>query len=453
MILSRMARRRAKVWALSTVGATALASVSVTTTQAQDVEPATIDSVVVTGTRITRDGYEAPTPVSVLGADELNALNTVNVADAVNVLPAFSNSVSPRSANGNLSTGATGVSQLNLRGMGTNRTLVLLDGKRYINAALTSGNSAPDINSFPNALIERVDVVTGGASAAYGSDALSGVVNFVIDHDFTGFKGEVQTGMTKYEDDKSISAQLSYGTPFADGRGHLLMSGEYTKSEGIEGTNDRPWARLPAAVILNPAYAAGNGQPRYVVRRDVGLSAGTPGGIITTGPLRGTYFGPNGEINRNFNFGTNVGNNFQEGGDWQYSRIENGLDISGEVERAIGYVRTSYDLTDNVSAYLEGQYSDTSTTNVANPNRRLGNNTVSINNAFLPASLRQEMINAGVNPATGTFTMGSTNADMGRLVGDYSRSLYRIAGGLDGSFGALGTDWTWNTYVQHSETD
>lgn len=453
MILSRKAHRRAKVWSLSTVRATTLACVCFTTTQAQDVEPATIDSVVVTGTRITRDGYEAPTPVSVLGADELNALNTVNVADAVNVLPAFSNSVSPRSANGNLSTGATGVSQLNLRGMGTNRTLVLLDGKRYINAALTSGNSAPDINSFPNALIERVDVVTGGASAAYGSDALSGVVNFVIDHDFTGFKGEVQTGMTKYEDDKSLSAQLSYGTPFADGRGHLLMSGEYTKSEGIEGTHDRPWARYPAAVINNPAYAPGNGAPRYVVRRDVGLAAGTPGGIITTGPLRGTYFGPNGQINRNFNFGTNVGNNFQEGGDWEYSRIENGIDISGEVERAIGYLRGSFDLTDHVSAYLEGQYSDTSTRNVANPNRRLGNNTISINNAFLPAALRQEMIDAGVNPTTGTFTMGTTNADMGRLVGDYSRSLYRIAGGLDGSFAAFGTDWTWDTYIQHSETD
>ncbi len=227
------------------IGATALATVAVTNIQAQETESATIDQIVVTGSRITRDGYEAPTPVSVLGAEELNALNTVNVADAVNVLPAFSNSASPRSANGNLSTGATGVSQLNLRGMGTNRTLVLLDGKRYINAALTSGNSAPDINSFPNALIERVDVVTGGASAAYGSDALSGVVNFVIDHDFTGFKGEVQTGMTKYEDDKSISAQLSYGTPFADGRGHFLASGEYTQSDGIDGTNDRPWANCP----------------------------------------------------------------------------------------------------------------------------------------------------------------------------------------------------------------
>jgi iron complex outermembrane receptor protein len=453
MLLSRTARRRAKVWALSTASATALATVAITNVRAQEAESQTLDQVVVTGSRIVRDGYEAPTPVSVLGADELNALNTVNVADAVNVLPAFSGSASPRSANGNLSTGATGVSQLNLRSMGTNRTLVLLDGKRYINAALTSGNSAPDINSFPNALIERVDVVTGGASAAYGSDALSGVVNFVIDHDFTGFKGELQTGMTKYEDDKSISAQLSYGTPFADGRGHFLVSGEHTKSEGIDGTNDRPWARLPAAVILNPAYTATNGAPRYVVRRDVGLSAGTPGGIITTGPLRGTYFGPNGDINRGFNFGTNVGNNFQEGGDWEYSRIENGLDIAGSVKRTIGYLRTSYDLTDNVNAYIEGQYSDTSTTNVANPNRRLGNNTVRIDNAFLPASLRQEMINAGVNPATGTFTMGSTNADMGRLVGDYGRSVARVAAGVDGGFGALGTDWTWNGYVQHSETD
>ncbi|HEY6640894.1 TonB-dependent receptor plug domain-containing protein [Povalibacter sp.] len=448
MALSRKARRRAQAWAMSTVSITALAAVAVTT-QAQDSGSSTLGEVVVTGSRITRDGYEAPTPVSVLGADELNALNTVNVADAVNVLPAFSGSETPRSNNGNLSTGATGVSQLNLRSMGTNRTLVLLDGRRYINAALTSGNSAPDINSFPNALIERVDVVTGGASAAYGSDALSGVVNFVLDKDFTGLKGEVQSGMTKYSDDKSISGQLSYGTPFADGRGHLIVSGEYTRSDGIEGTNDRPWARLPAAVILNPAYAVGNGQPRYVVRRDLGLSAGTPGGIITSGALRGTYFDQGGEIRTGYDFGTNVGNNFQQGGDWRYSRIEDGIDIAGSVKRSVGYLRTSYELTDNVSAYVDAQYSATGTTNFASSNRRLGNNTVRIDNAFLPQAVREELQAAGET----TFRMGSTNADMGRFYGDYSRSLYRVAGGLDGSFGALGTDWAWDAYVQHSETD
>jgi len=453
MTLSSMARRRAKILALSTVSATALATVAATNTQAQDAASPTLSEVVVTGSRITRNGYEAPTPVSVLGADELNALNTVNVADAVNTLPAFSGSATPRSSNGNLSTGATGVSQLNLRGMGTNRTLVLLDGKRYINAALTSGNSAPDINSFPNALIERVDVVTGGASAAYGSDALSGVVNFVIDHDFTGFKGELQSGMTEYHDDKSISGQLTYGTPFAGGRGHLLVSGEYTHSDGIDGTEGRPWARYPAAMILNPAYGTGAGQstsvPKYMVRRDVGLSAGTPGGIITTGALRGTYFGPNGSVLSGYDFGTSVGNNFQEGGDWQYSRIENGIDIAGSVDRKVGYLRTSYDLTDNVTAYVEGQYSATRTTNTANPNRRLGNNTISIENAFLPQSLREQLEAAGET----TFKMGTTNADMGRFRGDYHRSLYRVAGGLDGDFDAFGTDWKWDVYVQHSETE
>jgi outer membrane receptor protein involved in Fe transport len=447
-----MARRRARVLALSTVSATALATVAVTNVQAQEAGAAPINEVVVTGSRITRDGYEAPTPVSVLGADELDALNTVNVADAVNVLPAFSSSVSPRSQNGNLSSGATGVSQLNLRGMGTNRTLVLLDGHRYINAAITSGNSAPDINTFPNALIQRVDVVTGGASAAYGSDALSGVVNFVIDHDYTGFKGEVQVGETKYHDDKSLSAQLTYGTPFADGRGHLLLSGEHTHSDGIDGTEGRPWARLPAAVVVNPNYGTGAGQstsvPRYMVRRDVGLVAGTPGGIITSGSLRGTYFGPNGQILSGYDFGTNVGNNFQEGGDWQYSRIENGIDIAGSVDRNVAYLRTSYDLSDNVNAYVEGQYSETRTTNTANPNRRLGNNTISIDNAYLPESLRQQLLAAGET----SFKMGSTNADMGRFRGDYHRSLYRVAAGLDGNFGAFGTDWKWDGYVQHSET-
>ncbi|MCC6914641.1 MAG: TonB-dependent receptor plug domain-containing protein, partial [Rhodospirillaceae bacterium] len=174
MIRIASSRGRVKSWTLSTVSAVALAAVSVSVAQAQTPAPApaSIDEIVVTGSRIVRDGYEAPTPVSVLGVEELDSMNAVNIADAVNILPGFSGSVNPRSSNGNLSSGATGVSQLNLRGMGTNRTLILLDGQRYINSAITAGGSAPDINSFPNALIERVDVVTGGASAAYGSDAL-----------------------------------------------------------------------------------------------------------------------------------------------------------------------------------------------------------------------------------------------------------------------------------------
>ncbi|MGE3333567.1 MAG: TonB-dependent receptor [Rhodospirillaceae bacterium] len=444
--------RRAKVWAFSTVSAVAIAAGAITEARAQAAPPASLDEIVVTGSRIVRDGYEAPTPVSVLGAEELDSLNAVNIADAVNILPGFSGSVNPRSSNGNLSSGATGVSQLNLRGMGTNRTLILLDGQRYINSAITSGGSAPDINSFPNALIERVDVVTGGASAAYGSDALSGVVNFVLDRDFTGIKGEFQAGMTKYRDDKNYSGQLTYGTPFANGRGHLLASVEHSHNDGVSGTGGRPWAELPAAVMVNPAYGTTAGKttsvPQYLVARNVGLSAGTPGGIITTSPLRGIYFGPAGTVQCCFDFGVNVGNNLAQGGDWEYSRIENGIDIAGMINRYVAYVRTSYDVSDNVTAFVDAQWSNSHTVNTANPNRRLGNMVIQIDNAFIPDSVRAQALALGLT----RFNMGSTNVDMMRFRGDYRRTVRRVSGGLDGAFEAADTEWTWNAYIQHSQT-
>jgi outer membrane receptor protein involved in Fe transport len=483
MILSSTARRRANVLARSTVSAAVIAALAAASAQAQEAasvaqaqpgaqtqhteasspsestaaETSTPESpsgeVVVTGTRIVRDGYQAPTPVSVLGADELNALNPVNVADAVNTLPAFSNSVTGRSQNGNLSSGSAGVNQLNLRGLGISRTLVLLDGHRVINASGTAGNSAPDVNTFPTALVKRVDVVTGGASAAYGSDALSGVVNFVLDHEFTGLKGQVQAGETKYSDDKNIDAQLTWGVPFAGGRGHLLLSGEYSRNAGISGADGRPWAATPSAVILNPAYGTGAGKstsvPQYVIAHNTGLAAGMPGGIITSGVLKGTYFGPNGSILNGFNFGTPVGNSLQEGGDYQLSRIDNGIDLDGMIDRTVTYLRTSFDFTDNVTGYVEGQFAGTHTEDTAAPNRRLGNLTISVNNAYLPASLQQQLVAAGQT----SFVMGTTNADMGRFLGDYRRNLYRGTAGLDGKFDAFGTNWKWDAYAQHSENN
>lgn len=461
MILLSVARRRAKNSGWSMVGVTAVAAVAVSSAQAQaPAEPeaqtqasetSTPSEIVVTGSRIIRNGYEAPTPVSVLGVDELNALNQPNIANAVTVLPEFSGSANTTSANGNLSSGATGASQLNLRGLGTERTLVLLDGKRYINADTTPGSSAPDINSFPTALIKRVDVVTGGASAAYGSDALAGVVNFVMDHDFTGLKGQIQGGETTYGDDENIDAQLTYGVAFAGGRGHFIVSGEYYRDGGIRGSGGRPWNAYPSAVIVNPAYGTGAGQttkvPQYIDSRDVGPASATPGGLITSGALQGTYFGPNGTILNGYNFGTPVGNDLQEGGDWRTSRIDDGIDIDDVVDRDIAYLRTSYDFTDNITGYIEGQYSYTRTTNTASPNREYGTLDISADNAFLPASLRQQLLASGQS----SFVMGSTNADMGRFLGDYRRTVSRITGGLDGKFDVFGTNWKWDGYIQEME--
>lgn len=137
--------------------------------------------VVVTGSRIVRNGNSAPTPVTVLSAADIAQRSPSNVADYVNQLPAMGQGNTPRSTT--VYANATGgANQLNARGLGVTRTLVLLDGRRVVGSGVSP---AVDVNMLPQNLIQRVDVVTGGASAAYGSDAVAGVVNFILDTKFT----------------------------------------------------------------------------------------------------------------------------------------------------------------------------------------------------------------------------------------------------------------------------
>jgi iron complex outermembrane receptor protein len=155
-----------------------------------------------------------------------------------------------------VSSGTGGVNQLNLRALGAVRTLVLLDGKRVVGATLAgfeNNGSVPDINGFPGGLVSRVDVVTGGASAVYGSDALAGVVNFVLDREYTGIKGEVSGGISTYGDNKDYKVSVSAGTPFASGRGHFLFFGEHTYTPGVVGS-ERPYNEISKAIFSNPAW-------------------------------------------------------------------------------------------------------------------------------------------------------------------------------------------------------
>ncbi|NOW44963.1 outer membrane receptor protein involved in Fe transport [Novosphingobium sp. SG751A] len=199
MTTSAMSKRRPPFMQAASVAALLIPLIAPTKAMAQTASTETPSSsssdaptgqdIVVTGSRIIRDGFKSPTPVSVLSGEALKAIAPTNIADAINRLPALSDSVTPRTSATSVTSGAIGVNQLNLRGLGSARTLVLLDGKRMVNAFATRNFSAPDVNTIPNALISRVDVVTGGASAAYGSDALAGVVNFVVDHKSTGIRG------------------------------------------------------------------------------------------------------------------------------------------------------------------------------------------------------------------------------------------------------------------------
>jgi len=253
-------------------------------------DSAASDDIVVTASRLSRSGYTAPTPTTVIGQEFIEARAITNVGDALNRVPAFRAAVSPNA--GGL--GNSGAFLADLRGLGPTRTLVLLDRARLpqtVVPGLASSAGTTDLNVIPTVLIKNSDVVTGGASAAYGSDAVAGVINFQIDDRFTGIKGSAQYGETRYHDAKTKFATLAAGAGFADGRGHLVVGFEYNDDGGTGVYNTkRGWGRQAwnTAVITNrPA-----GTPANVIGANGNYyGAASSGGVIqTAGALQGLAF-------------------------------------------------------------------------------------------------------------------------------------------------------------------
>lgn len=422
--------------------------------------------VVVTGSRIVRDGYNAPTPVSVVSAEELKAEAPANITDFVNTLPAVRNSGTSASSNGSLSNGAAGINSVNLRALGAARTLVLFDGQRSV-ASTTTGQV--DVNTFPQALIERVEVVTGGASSAYGSDAVSGVVNFILDRDFTGFKAEYEYGVTTYDDGPNHKVSFTGGTPFAEGKGHILLSGEYFSQKGIQSI-DRDWNDSGFFLANNPAYSAtGNCRapagyvagtpiagcaPEYFVGSNIGTGQFTPGGLISTGPLRGTYFGSvnpaTGKASVNqLNFGATSGQ-WMIGGDLDVTTAghRSSATLLPSEKRASAFGRVSYEFADWFEAfaqfshsYYTGQsfYQQTPTTGVV----------IQRDNAYLPDSVRAAMVTNNLN----SIQIGTTNIDIPPQGSDNERNVRRYVIGANGKFGVFGKAWSWDGYYQLGKTN
>jgi outer membrane receptor protein involved in Fe transport len=402
-----------------------------------------LEAVIVTATRIIRDGYEAPTPTTVVGNDVLKVLAASNVADAVNFVPSLAGSATPRSGNSGVSGGQSGTNTLDLRSMGANRTLVLLDGARIPPTALTG---VVDINQLPDGLIERIDVVTGGASAAYGSDAMTGVVNFVLDKDFTGFKTNVMAGLTDRGENEKYNVSISGGVPFAAGRGHFLFSGGYSDAEGIRGI-PRAWYR-GWKVLNNPAYTATNGQPQLLLRPESAISTATPGALVTSGPLRGTEFTQGGVV-RQFDYGPIVADPLMSGGDWRISDRARTPDLEAEVKRQTVFTRTAFQLTDDLEVFALASYARSRTDNQCCFNYFLGNLTIQRDNAFLPETVREDMRRLELE----RLTVGSTNEDLGTIHGRSERAVTRFVAGINGKFVALGSGWRWDAYAQRGASD
>jgi outer membrane receptor protein involved in Fe transport len=417
-------------------------------TFAQTAAPAaegTVEAVMVTGSRIVRNGYDAPTPTAVVTAEEIQARAPANIADYVNQLPQLGNATSPRTTLQSSSTIGGGANLLNMRGLGTARTLVLLDGRRVVSAGL---NSAVDINLLPTNLVSRVDVVTGGASAAYGSDAVAGVTNFILDSGFSGFKGSISSGITQRGDGKNWNGDLAYGRAFAGGRGHVLLSIQGLKQDGIDDIRTRDWYSPGYNYIANPAFTTTNGQPARILRNDVGFTNATLGGLITSGPLRGLTFLQGGQRGQ-FVFGPIQAGTSQAGGTLEDPSYIWGL--LPDLKNWSSFGRLTYDLTDTIHAYAEYGRGGSDSDNWSAPTTRFGNITIRNDNFYLPTDLRT----TAFAPGATTFNLGRLNYDLVTPGGHqteigYHRRQQRFLVGAQGEFLETGK---WNAYYQRGDSD
>lgn len=248
---SSLSARAAAILVSALVPAVAQAQDSVTD-EASSAEPDE-DQIVVTGSRIARDpNIGSAAPIIAVTAEELQRSGTADVVDTLRDIPSLSTSTSAEGSIDGVFSEAVGQSILNLRGLGSNRTLVLVNGRRHVSGV--AGEQAVDINSIPSALIERVEVLTGGASSIYGADAVTGVVNFVLRDDYEGLQANIQSGISSEGDAWRINGDLTWGANFADGRGNITISGEYARNDELQ-MGDRGFSRgnREAANQDNPA--------------------------------------------------------------------------------------------------------------------------------------------------------------------------------------------------------
>jgi len=403
------------------------------------------DDITVTGSRI-HDGRNLPVPVSILGEDEITAQNPANLSDLVNQLPAISPGSTSGNSSGNLSNGLAGINSVNLRGLGVTRSLVLIDGRRTVGSAITG---VADINTIPQALIRRVEVVTGGASAEYGSDAIGGVVNFILDKDRKGVSLKADQGLSSYGDGEYHRFEATAGIALLDGRLHVLLNGDYFRQSGV-ATIDRPWNNRDYFQINNPAYTPTNGQPERLVGTGVAPATYAPGGLVSSGPLQGTYFlgdGRTGHLTYGA-YNPAIGP-WMVGGDTATTLAGHlGTNsLTPDEERAGLFNRTTFALSDAVTLFGQvswnhyrgsSAYQQTPSTGV----------TIQADNGFLQTRYPQiaaDMAARGLS----AISIGTSNAGLPIPGSVNRRDVYRFLGGAEGHVDVFGRIWAWNAAYQH----
>ncbi len=430
------------------------------------------DPIVVTGSRIVRSGFTAPTPVTVLGDEQIARQGASNIAQVLNEIPAFRPQSTPSTTA--IFVSNLGASTADLRGLGGNRTLVLIDGRRVVASTVAGGSFTPantvDLNLVPSSLLERVEVVTGGASAAYGSDAVAGVTNLIINRNLEGFRGTLQYGQSDYGDNEEFLMSMGFGTRFAEGRGRFVIGGEFVDNQGTGDCYTRAWCAENYNTVSNPLIDADNpslgrviaGEAATIIMPNARTATGSLNGLIVGGPLRGTSFNPDGTTFEH-DYGVYGGAGlFQSGGGDDVLPFYQFFPLSSESRRVNAFTNVDFEVSDSFTLFAQGSIGHVSGQILGASRRDIappGSYAIFSDNAFLPQSVVDEMAatNARCSPAMQSpddtrncVPFGRLWNDIGPQLGDVSRQTFRIVTGFGWDVGGgLNLDG----YYQYGQTD
>ncbi|MFK3888893.1 TonB-dependent receptor plug domain-containing protein [Sphingomonas sp. NPDC079357] len=418
---------------------------------------ATVDSeptdIVVTGSRIRRGIKDSPAPVAIVTAADILTVGSQQIIDVVNQLPSLA--VTQTNQTSNLA-GNAGINALDLRGMGTQRTLVLVDSRRVVPAI--PGTSAVDLSNIPSSLVERVEVVTGGASALYGADAVAGVANFILKKNYSGLESNFRYNASTRNDMQQYGFDLLAGQNFAEGRGNVTFYAFYdNQPEGISGA-DRPWTARGF-----PYYARTKSTEKFkIYDGNYSIYSSDSAQVIlnkqlyavaANGTLRAPNLGPEGLLNPVkidlANPGQALGTLLAGNGGEYHGRYDGWL-LSVPSERFSSRISTHYDVSDAFRLFGNASFSRNTANAAYAPLTGFGYDVVPSDSPFITAQMRAA---AGGTVPAGGINFARRVMEVGTPEAQYRRKTFQGVIGAEGDFRLLGHPWNYAAYYSYGRSE
>jgi len=451
------------------------------------------NEIVVTGTRLARAGFTGMQPAAVIGAQEIEKRGYTNLLDALNELPQFG--VPGNSSVGAQSGFGAGQSFVDFLGLGTQRTLTLVNGRRFVSSNTASifgpvdPGSQVDLNNIPEVLVDRVETIAIGGAPIYGSDAIAGTVNIILKKNYNGFGIEATNGISQRKDAGDHRISAIWGKNFDDDRGNFVVSGEWNKSDGLR-TSDRKLtssqgnffdSSLDDSPYGNVLFSGGK---HYTAFSQYGIPVfadtyptlyGTPYAAVADSNGNALMFNRQGRLIP-IDFGTPTGDGLSSAGGNGFPIADFG-NLQVKSERYLGVAQGSYKFSDALRFFGEAWYSHSKATNLVDQpyystnlfgvgGTANGDLVLSLNNPFLnpaDAAIIRENLAAngalgGVELQDGTFTapnsflLARANTDLQTGQASTTVQLYRFVGGFDGDFNIGGKQWHYEASVNYGRS-